>query len=250
MSTERFTHPQATHAVQLGEARVAYLLVRSARRTVGLEVSAQGLTVRAPLRASLAQIQEVVLTKSRWVLGKLVAAPRAMPVVQQQDWRFGAQLPYLGSWLRLVNDAHAPQGGQLMPDLQGEQWQWALHVPLPAHSSAEQLRAAVTAWWLRQARAHLQARLDHLAPLLGVQWRSLRLTNARTRWGSAKRDGSIMLNWRLLHFAPSVVDYVVAHELAHLRVMDHSPRFWAVVAEVCPDYAAQRQQLRVTLPQW
>ena len=70
------------------------------------------------------------------------------------------------------------------------------------------------------------------------------MSSANTRWGSAKADGSIRLNWRLLHYRPAIIDYVVAHELAHLRVMDHSPRFWDTVATVVPDYAQLRSRLR------
>ena len=122
---------------------------------------------------------------------------------------------------------------------------------VPAELQAAALRRAVHAWMLRQARAHFSARLDHFAPLLGVQWQRLALTDARTRWGSAKADGSIRLNWRLLHCAPAVLDYVVVHELAHLRVMDHSPRFWATVASVLPDHAALRRRLReADIPRW
>ncbi|MBQ0131794.1 MAG: M48 family metallopeptidase, partial [Comamonas sp.] len=94
------------------------------------------------------------------------------------------------------------------------------------------------------ARDLFVQRLQHFAPVLAVQWRSLRMSNAQTRWGSAKVDGSIMLNWRLLHYRLAVLDYVVIHELSHLRVMDHSPRFWAVVQSACPDYAALRAELR------
>lgn len=108
----------------------------------------------------------------------------------------------------------------------------------------EAVQAAVQAWLMRQARAHFTARLNHFAPLLGVRWSRLRLSSAQTRWGSAKADGSIALNWRLLHHAPAVIDYVVAHELAHLRVMDHSPRFWSTLATVVPDHAALRRRLR------
>ena len=77
-----------------------------------------------------------------------------------------------------------------------------------------------------------------------MQWKKLGLSNAGTRWGSAKADGSIRLNWRLIHLRMSVIDYVVAHELSHLRVMDHSPRFWDTVRSVVPDYAELRHQLK------
>ncbi|OIQ71144.1 hypothetical protein GALL_472440 [mine drainage metagenome] len=104
---------------------------------------------------------------------------------------------------------------------------------------------------MRQARQIFQQRLDHFAPLLGVQWKKLALSNAATRWGSARSDGSIRLNWRLLHFRMPVLDYVVAHELSHLRVMNHSAHFWAVVSSVVPDYPALRQQLKTeTVPSW
>jgi predicted metal-dependent hydrolase len=104
---------------------------------------------------------------------------------------------------------------------------------------------------MRQAKELFVARLDHFAPQLQVQWKKLSLSNAGTRWGSAKTDGSIRLNWRLIHFSPAVVDYVVAHELSHLRVMDHSPRFWDTVRSVVPDYADLRGQLKdPAIPQW
>ena len=104
---------------------------------------------------------------------------------------------------------------------------------------------------MRQAQAHFTARLNHFAPLLGVQWRSLRLSSAQTRWGTAKSDGSIRLNWRLLHHRPAVIDYVVAHELAHLRVMNHSPDFWRTVATVVPNHAALRRTLYdEPVPRW
>jgi predicted metal-dependent hydrolase len=104
---------------------------------------------------------------------------------------------------------------------------------------------------MRQAQATFKQRLDHFAPLLQVQWRKLSLSNAGTRWGSARIDGSIRLNWRLIHFRPPVIDYVVAHELSHLRVMDHSAQFWDTVRTVVPDYASLRGQLKDdAIPKW
>ena len=126
-----------------------------------------------------------------------------------------------------------------------------LRLGLPHHASPDQIRDAVQAWLMRQAKRVFHERLDHFAPQLGVQWKKLALSNAGTRWGSASADGSIRLNWRLIHFSLSVIDYVVAHELSHLRVMDHSPRFWDTVHSVVPDYAALRRQLKnEAAPRW
>ena len=84
-----------------------------------------------------------------------------------------------------------------------------------------------------------------------MQWRRLSLSSAGTLWGTAHQDGSIRLNWRLIHFKLNVIDYVVAHELSHLRVMDHSPRFWDTVESVMPDYQQLRRQLKdEPVPRW
>ena len=126
-----------------------------------------------------------------------------------------------------------------------------LHVALPHHATPEQIRDAVQAWLMRQARRIFTQRLDHFAPTLSVQWRKMSLSSAGTRWGSASANGSIRLNWRLVHFKQTVIDYVVVHELSHLRVMDHSPRFWDTVRSVVPDFALLRGQLKDdSVPRW
>ena len=110
---------------------------------------------------------------------------------------------------------------------------------------------AVQAWLMRQARSVFQERLNHFAPQLGVTWTRLSLSSASTRWGSARTDGHIRLNWRLIHFKLDIIDYVAVHELSHLRVMDHSPRFWDTVRTIVPDYAELRGQLKdEPIPRW
>jgi len=126
-----------------------------------------------------------------------------------------------------------------------------LHLPLARTAAAAPVRASVQAWMQQQARHWFDARLRHYAPLLGVQWRKLRLSSARTRWGSASSNGTISLHWRLMQHEPCVIDYVVVHELAHLRHMNHSAQFWATVASVLPGWQAQRHALRhKRLPPW
>lgn len=247
MSPALLRHPQATHTVELNRVSVAYLLVRSSRRSIGMEVSALGLTVRAPLRASHTVIESVLREKTRWILQKLSDRAVRVDSTPRVHWQDGSSMPFLGGELQLRLHPQAPRTGELLSiGLQ----RWVLHLRADAEASAEQVRAVVAAWWLRHARQLLTERLQHYAPAMGVQWRSLRLSNARTRWGSAKADGSIMLNWRLLHYRLPVLDYVVIHELAHLRHMDHSPRFWAVVESVCPDYLQLRQALKQPCPDW
>ena len=250
LSPAEFRHPQANREVLLGDAVVAYALQRARRRTIGFTVGADGLAVRAPSWVTLGAVDAALREKSDWILRKLSEARDRQQRMEggRIVWANGAVLPYLGEPLIVVLDpshGFAGKGGALVSAPQeGMAAAQALHIGLPHSANPAQIRDAVQAWLMRDARRHFTARLDHFAPLLGVRWASLRLSSAQTRWGSAKADGSIRLNWRLLHYRPAVIDYVVAHELAHLRVMDHSPRFWDTVATVVPDYAQLRSRLR------
>lgn len=236
--------------VRLGAVSVPYALTRARRRSIGFTVGADGLAVRAPGWVTLAAIDAALQDKADWILRKLGEAQARQR--RQEDaritWADGALLPYLGGTLALHIDPSQRKSGQCQVDDQGRA---RLYLGLPQGAQPAQIRDAAQAWFMRQARAHFTQRLDHFAPRLGVQYRSLRLSNAATRWGSARSDGAIRLNWRLLHYRESIIDYVVAHELAHLRVMDHSPQFWSVVASVVPDHATLRQQLRAQpAPPW
>lgn len=248
-----FRHPRASREIHLGAALVAYSFTRSQRRTIGFGVGPDGLEVRAPKWVALREVDAVLKDKAPWILRKLQHMQQRQTQLANQiiDWRDGAQLPYLGQTLTVVLDpvcSNATSGAQLSTqDPDGP----VLRISLAHTASAQQIRDRVQAWLMRQARAVFQQRLDHFAPLLGVQWTKLSLSNAGTRWGSARSDGSIRLNWRLLHFNVPVLDYVVVHELSHLRVMNHSPRFWDTVAAVVPDYKTLRQQLKTeTAPNW
>jgi predicted metal-dependent hydrolase len=241
LAPAHFAHPRANRQTRLGEAVVHYEFQRSKRRTIGFSVGADGLAVRAPAWVPLVQVDAALQEKALWILKKLEASRERCEqhVSQPLQWRNGTELPYLGQPITVVLDP-GHHFGAAGAELQDKRLQVAL-----AHSAApEQIRDVVIAWLMRQAKARFTERLDHFAPQLQVQWRKLSLSNASTRWGSARADGAIRLNWRLIHLNPTVIDYVVAHELSHLRVMNHSPHFWDTVRSVLPDYAALRGQLK------
>ena len=236
---EVLQNPRAQRELSLGEHRVAYELKRARRRSIGFVVGAQGLRVSAPRWLPQADIERALHHKADWILRKLVEQrERARRVEASRiEWRDGASLPYLGTPITL----------RLEPQRSGVQFDEAervLRIGLPLAASEEQLRDTVQAWLKRRARADFEPRCQRFGAALGVQMTQLRLSSAQTRWGSASVDGSIRLNWRLIHFAPAIIDYVVAHELAHLREMNHSPAFWAVVRSVLPDFETARGRLR------
>ncbi|MFZ4289390.1 M48 family metallopeptidase [Variovorax sp. HJSM1_2] len=251
----RFHHPRANRLAHLPGAEVGFEFKRAKRRTIGFLVGVDGLTVRAPKWVPLAEVDAAVMEKAGWILQKLGDA-RIRAQRQEGariDWRDGAELPFLGERVLLVLDPTQALGkaGAVLAAAGAEGQPRQLLVGLPQHAQPAQIRDVVQAWLMREAKAIFLARLQHFAPLLGVQWQKLSLSNAGTRWGSASTSGAIRLNWRLVHFSMPVIDYVVAHELSHLRVMDHSQRFWDTVGTVMPDYAERRGLLKqVPIPKW
>ncbi|MBA3592588.1 MAG: M48 family metallopeptidase [Polaromonas sp.] len=249
-----YRHPAATREALLGDTVVAYQFRRGKRRTIGFSVGAEGLVVSAPKWVPLYEIDKAVQEKTSWIVAKLreTRARHDRLEAARIEWRDGTTLPFLGETVTVQIDprhAFSGVGGELQPGPAGAPK--TLCIGLAHDASAEQIRDSVQAWLMRRAKQIFTERLDHFAPHLGVQWRKLSLSSAGTRWGSASADGAIRLNWRLIHFKPSVIDYVVVHELSHLRVMDHSPRFWDTVRTVVPDYAHLRSQLKdEVVPRW
>ena len=238
-----YLHPRAQRELLLGEHRVAYELRRARRRSIGFTVGNEGLSVSAPRWVSLAEVDNALRAKSAWILRKLQQQrERARRLESSRiDWRHGAAIPFLGESVTLALDPHTT--GAVL-DAQRGPAGLVLRVGLPQDAAPAQLRDAVQSWLQRQARRIFEERCAHFAPQLGVRMRRLALSAAATRWGSASADGSIRLNWRLVHFALPVVDYVVTHELAHLREMNHSAAFWQVVRSVLPGYEQARAVLR------
>jgi predicted metal-dependent hydrolase len=248
-----YAHPRATRRIQLGTTDVAYAFRRGKRRTIGMAIGPDGLEVSAPRWVTLGEVESALHEKADWIARKLVE----MQERQQQlgaariVWADGVVLPYLGEQLQVVLDSSSTLKKNSAQFESSETGIHILRLGLPLNAEPPQIRDAVQAWLMRQAKALFVERLNHYAPQLGVQWQRVSLSSAATRWGSASANGAIRLNWRLVHHKRDVIDYVVAHELSHLRVMDHSPRFWETVQSVMPDYAQRRRILKdEPLPPW
>ena len=243
----RFQHPRAQRVIALGGHRVGYEFRRARRRSIGFVVGVEGLSVSAPRWVAVAEVEQALQAKARWILRKLQEQQERAQRLQAAKvvWQDGTTLPFLGEPVIVLLDARVT-GAQLNSDGQSLPGvpRLTLHLGLPQAATQEQIREAVQSWLQRQARRLFEERCAHFAPQLGVRVKRLSLSSAATRWGSASADGSVRLNWRLIHFALPVIDYVVTHELAHLREMNHSAAFWEVVRSVLPDYEHHRGALR------
>ena len=242
-----FRHPRSQRDVLLSGHRVGYELRRSRRRSIGFVVAAEGLSVSAPRWVGVGEIEAALREKATWILRKLQEQrERAARLdAARVEWREGGTVPFLGETVILVLDARTTgavlhTAADALPGVP----HLTLHLGLPQTAEPDQIRDAVQSWLQRQARRIFEERCTHFAKALGVRMTRLSLSSAATRWGSASADGSIRLNWRLVHFGLPVIDYVVTHELAHLREMNHGPAFWDVVRSALPDFEQARGVLR------
>ncbi|MFA5915296.1 MAG: SprT family zinc-dependent metalloprotease [Burkholderiales bacterium] len=220
--------------IQLGSEVVGYRFRRARRRSIGMVIDDDGLRVAAPNHAPIAEVEGFIREKARWVLKKL-SEWRAAPKPPLVNWSDGSTVALLG----------APVTIALLPGERGINMEnGRLGIGLAPRGEPAALRKRAIAWIKEHALSLLGERLALYAGRLGVPTPTLSLSSARTQWGLCREDGHVRLNWRLIHLPLRLIDYVVAHELAHLREMNHSARFWAVVAGLYPDYKQARIELR------
>ncbi|WP_047392668.1 M48 family metallopeptidase [Chitinibacter sp. ZOR0017] len=215
---------------RLPQGEIPYQVSRSARRrSIGLKIDAGGLTVILPARAPLAEAERVIQLKLTWIQTKLAQWTAQPPALGPAPWRWGDEVRWLG----------APR--RLLPASRTRLTEAELHL---AAAREDLLTPALVRFYQRSARAYFAERVPFWAARMGLQPQRILLTSARTRWGSCTSQGAIRLNWRLLQAPAAVIDYVIIHELAHLREMNHSAQFWALVAQACPDWRQYRAWLK------
>jgi predicted metal-dependent hydrolase len=203
-----------------------YRLVRSRRRTLALVIDADGtLTVRAPLKLANSAIQEFLTQKADWV--RKTQSKLKARATQRQSHIFETGDSFL--WLGQIFPLTLVPAQR--PALQFDRVRFTL-----SESAQPNARRLFENWYREQARAHLQTRLDHFSRLHNLTYHGLRITAARTRWGSCNSKNELAFTWRLLMAPPEVVDYVVVHELAHTVHHNHGPKFWKLVADILPNF--------------
>jgi len=215
---------KSAYLIRIAGREVEYRFVRRRRRTLGLTVDADGLKISAPLRAPWRDIEGFVREKERWILAKLDEWSVAPKPVRLHG-ASGERLPLFGEMVELQTHSGPVRREGL-----------SLFIP--------NLRTLVK-WLKSTALEALTPRAAHFATLLGQPAPVVALSNARTQWGVCTEGGSIRLSWRLVHIEPALADYVVAHETAHLVELNHSRRFWTLVAGLYPGWQEARERLEL-----
>jgi predicted metal-dependent hydrolase len=217
---------------------IEYTVRRSSRaRHARIVVDASGVEVVLPQRMALRHVPPFVEEKRRWIertLRRFREAELAVPLLAD-----GEAVPYLGRSMLLRIRV---EPGRVRPFVsrRGD----VLHVKV-GEAGPDAVRDALERWYKRRARVEVAARLDAAVRRAGTRYTRLTIRSQRTRWASCSSSGAMSFNWRLLLAPEPILDYVVEHEVAHLEVLDHSPRFWKLLASRCPRYREYERWLRV-----
>jgi predicted metal-dependent hydrolase len=220
-------------------ASVPYTIRRSDRaRRARIQVTAEGVEVVVPRRLPLREVGPFVDAKQAWIERTLLrlraaAVERPTPLLAH-----GGAVPYLGDELAL---AVRVEPGRERPHVtrRGQ----TLHVAVGL-AGPEALRDALERWYRKRARDEVGRRLDAATARAGTSYSGLQIRAQRTRWASCSSTGGMSFNWRLLLAPREILEYVVEHEVAHLEVLDHSQRFWSLLASRCPEYRERERWLR------
>ena len=233
-------------AVQFGSTRIDYSVIRSKRRRKTIQITLdanQGVLVSAPLRAAAQMVEDVVRRRAGWIVRKSSESVlRARP----KQFVSGESLPYLGRQVRLfVEHASVPRVAVRFDH-------WSFHITVPGELNGDDRRPAITraveAWYRERAHARLEARVQRWAGIIGCVMPRVLTRDQRQRWGSCGPDGTLRFNWRIVMAEPMLMDYVVVHELLHLRIRNHAQDFWSAMANVMPDFKLRRTRLRESGP--
>jgi len=236
IALDRGREPATLRRVVLSGTAVDYRLQRVRRRTIGMAVDLEGISVRAPRWIPVAEIEAALVERGAWILKTLAAWRARRRDVLPGEWRSGATLLYRGHDLALA--LFPSKAASIRADL------FHLTVLDPAAADPPSVERLVHQWLRDETlrlfaplAAQLAARLDRPPP-------PIRVSRARGEWGSCNQRGVIALNWRLTQLPPPLADYIVAHEVAHLVELNHSPRFWAQVERLVPGHERLRKALR------
>lgn len=227
-------------SIALAGRQVDYKLVRRrGRRGVGLKIDGSGMTVAASLTTPVAVIEDMIGKNEQWVIKKL--GEWSQRRVTPQRWETGAHLSFMGETLTLMVDLGATK-------THVERAQSHLFVHLKSNATepeqlAHLVEAAVIAWYKKQALPHLAQRAFFYSKLYALTPPRVFLSSANGRWGSCNSKREVRFSWRLIKARPALIDYVVCHELSHLRHMNHSAQFWKEVEQMCPEYEIFKREL-------
>jgi predicted metal-dependent hydrolase len=232
---------QKVCSILIGDKELKYILTRSSRRTVGIAIEKSGLVkVSSPAKVSESYINQLLLKKSAWILKKLVELEtREAKSNKPKVFEEGESFSYLGKEFKLKLYRSSTLKKPIVK-LDGDN----ILIRLPINFEAENIKKALKLWYIEKFKLIIEERVKHYSEIIGVHPQKITIREQKTRWGSCSGRGNINFNWKLIMASLEVLDYVVIHELCHMREMNHSEKFWKLVEGIFPQYKKCRVWLK------
>jgi hypothetical protein len=217
---------------------ITYTIKRSATaKHVRLEVrSGTGLTVVIPKSYNIRQVTHLLEAKKGWILSKLAKYGKLRPPTTEKELRSGDTIPYLGRYLEVVIRQNPGNADSVRLERN--------RLIVSLRDGKGRLELVLEQWYRMQAAGIIGGKADKLSNQLGLTYNKLIIRGQKTRWGSCSQKGNLSFNWKLIMVPEPVIDYVIVHELSHLKEMNHTKRFWELVGEHCPQWHDHRKWLK------
>jgi len=230
--------------LKFGQAQLTYEVVRSGRNTVGIEVSPdKGVLVRAPFIVDDDRLIDIVRQKAPWILRQLAKVKVTNVTDVEKEFVSGESFSYIGKNYRLKVIPNGVEDS-VGVELKDGRFRVFSCNKFDEETRHQRIKEALTRWYQEQAKEILTRRVISLSRKVGVKPERVNVKHQGRRWGSCTKNGTLNLNWRIVMAPSSIIDYVVAHELCHLKIRNHSPDFWQFLGAVLPDYEKRRDWLR------
>ncbi len=228
-------------SVQFGDTTITYEVRRSKRRrkTVEITVDGGGVQVAAPVSTPNSRLKSIVRKRAPWILEN---ATESLLEIPPKRFVSGETLPYLGRNVRMIFN----QEDVRSPKVRFDHWRFRITVPqaLTGDKRYDAIRRCIVRWYRHRAAVRMPEVVERWASVLGSNGRSpVLIRDQRQRWGSCAPDGTLRFNWRAMMLKPSLIEYIVVHELAHLTHRNHSTDFWSLIRKVMPDMQQRRRSL-------
>ena len=225
--------------MEKNKSTIKYQLIQSNRKTIVISISADGnITVKAPRHLGAEEIAELVQLKSRWIEKKLTEQKRMNQNWTPKKYIDGETFLYLGkshTLLRIIDHKYKKPVVKLEGDFL---------IVMAGDSDQSQLKQSVELWYRTQAKKVIPERVKEYSQYIEETFETIRIKDQKKRWGSCSSKGNLNFNWRLIMAPVQILDYVVVHELCHLKHMDHSKAFWNHVADILPNHQECRKWLK------
>ncbi len=231
---------------RFGNTKITYKVVRSdKRKTVGLAVDPkEGVIVTAPDGVEEEELKTVVKDRAGWILEKMELLREIKEPALTKEFMSGEKLQYLGRrYMLKIDEADIDN-----PDVTLKYGKFFITIPKDTSERRKTVRNALLEWYYDHALDKLKERVKRYADKVGVEPNSVKVKHQQKRWGSCTKDKDLLFNWRIIMAPMSIVDYVVVHELCHLKEKNHTDAFWRSVKSVIPDHEERKEWLRVNGP--